>query len=661
MDSQKYIASLLCSTLFILVGTTQLHAEDVKLPEVTVTAQAEQQVEDKLMLSPGTVTVIRPEDSTGEQKNLPDLLKQVPGLHIIETKGRGSYTTASIRGSSSSQVAVYVDGVLQNLGSESAVDISAIPVNNVAQIEVYRGYIPAKFGGASMGGVINIITKEPEITGGSVTLSDDTYSKRRAGIIINTPLTHGKLSAAANIEDNKGDFKYRNDNNTPYTLQDDYDTHRQNNHDKNSDILLKYGGDKLSLQGSWKKNDRDLPYSAPGEDKASSMSGANLDTEQYNAIATYSDAFNNLEYNIRMEYLNQVKKYSDPFDKIGGWGQQHNKYTTRRFGGEVNGSLPLGENHYIEFLLNKYDERLTTDGDIINHLGGDKKHSRTFWNAQIQDTITLNEDGTIWFTPVIRWNNSDDKTDFSYGGAITGQIGTHWTAKVTGGTYNRAPNLYERYGDGAFIISNPNLKWEEGTQYDAGISWNGSIRNAAVTAELTYFYRKSENLIDYVMANPRYARYINIGKTEVNGVEFEAIVKYNKWDMYVNATWMDPKNKTEGYLYDTTLPNRPKWEGTVRISRKILKEDRATLFGEVHHTGENYYDMLDEIGWDNLTTVNGGIKYDLNNDLKIVAGVNDIFNKAPDVQLFATQAGPSRMLWYPMQGRTIYATVIWSF
>ena len=33
-------------------------------------------------LSPGTVTVIRPEEYKGEQKDLPDLLKMVPGVSL---------------------------------------------------------------------------------------------------------------------------------------------------------------------------------------------------------------------------------------------------------------------------------------------------------------------------------------------------------------------------------------------------------------------------------------------------------------------------------------------------------------------------------------------------------------------------------------------------
>ena len=40
-------------------------------------------------------------------------------------------------------------------------DISTIPVKNVERIEVYRGYIPARFGGTFIGGVVNIVTKRP--------------------------------------------------------------------------------------------------------------------------------------------------------------------------------------------------------------------------------------------------------------------------------------------------------------------------------------------------------------------------------------------------------------------------------------------------------------------------------------------------------------------
>lgn len=127
----------------------------------TVTVEAPRpKWEDKL--SPGTVTVIEPAKYKGEQKTLPDLLKEVPGVHIREVNGKGQYTTVTVRGSTAAQVGVFVDGVLSNLGGDSAVDISTIPIKNVERIEVYRGYIPSRFGGTFIGGVINIVTKKPK-------------------------------------------------------------------------------------------------------------------------------------------------------------------------------------------------------------------------------------------------------------------------------------------------------------------------------------------------------------------------------------------------------------------------------------------------------------------------------------------------------------------
>ena len=97
---KSFIAIALLSLLCLTPGGAGAAERPAELPAEKITADAGE--EDKLLLSPGTVTVIKPQEMKGEQKNLPELLKQVPGLHIVETKGRGAYTTASVRGSSAS-------------------------------------------------------------------------------------------------------------------------------------------------------------------------------------------------------------------------------------------------------------------------------------------------------------------------------------------------------------------------------------------------------------------------------------------------------------------------------------------------------------------------------------------------------------------------------
>lgn len=161
-------------------------------------------------LSPGTVTIIRPEEYKGEQKDLPDLLKMVPGVHVREVNGKGQYTVVNVRGSTAAQVGVFVDGVMTNLGGDAAVDISTIPVKNVERIEVYRGYIPARFGGTFIGGVINVVTKKPTKANISAELGKASFGGKSASLEVVSPLASGSLLVGLNYEAAKGDFPYHN-------------------------------------------------------------------------------------------------------------------------------------------------------------------------------------------------------------------------------------------------------------------------------------------------------------------------------------------------------------------------------------------------------------------------------------------------------------------
>ena len=203
-----------------VLGCCVLNATDVFAQEVDTKAELAFDLEGitveaarpdwETKLSPGSVTVIRPDDYKGEQKTLPDLMRKVPGVHVREVNGKGQYTTVTVRGSTAAQVGVFVDGVLSNLGGDSAVDLSTIPVANVERIEVYRGYIPARFAGTFIGGVINIVTKKPEKADVSVEIGKSSYGGRKGALEITAPLGSGSLMVGANYESSDGDFSYEN-------------------------------------------------------------------------------------------------------------------------------------------------------------------------------------------------------------------------------------------------------------------------------------------------------------------------------------------------------------------------------------------------------------------------------------------------------------------
>ncbi|MBP1764356.1 MAG: cirA 3, partial [Firmicutes bacterium] len=129
--------------------------EETTLDEIVVSAVHL----DKYLV---TTTVITDKEIEAKgARTLTDVLVDVPGLNLH--KGKKGNTAVDIRGVTSSDVKIYVDGVLVNplakMTSSAAVDISLIPTNNIAKIEIIKGPAPVIYGTDAKGGVILITTK----------------------------------------------------------------------------------------------------------------------------------------------------------------------------------------------------------------------------------------------------------------------------------------------------------------------------------------------------------------------------------------------------------------------------------------------------------------------------------------------------------------------
>src|SRR3954463_9386101 len=109
-----------------------------------------------------SVTVITAADIEARQnRSLPDVLREVPGLNIVQTGGAGGQTSIFMRGSNSNHTKVLVDGI--DVGDPStptgAADISKFLAGDIARVEVLRGPQGALYGSDAIGGVINITTQ----------------------------------------------------------------------------------------------------------------------------------------------------------------------------------------------------------------------------------------------------------------------------------------------------------------------------------------------------------------------------------------------------------------------------------------------------------------------------------------------------------------------
>ena len=187
-----------------------------QLETVTVTADKREMLLER---QPSSVTAI-----TGQQIqdyrlwNAKDISGIVPGLYSGNSGDERNVT--SIRGITTTSydpaVATYIDGV-----NQFSLDTYIPQLNDIERIEVLRGPQGTLYGRNAMGGVINIITKQPtNNTNGYVELDLGNYKQQRYSAGIRLPLIKNKLFFGAAGLYNSRDGYYTNEfNNSSFDKQ----------------------------------------------------------------------------------------------------------------------------------------------------------------------------------------------------------------------------------------------------------------------------------------------------------------------------------------------------------------------------------------------------------------------------------------------------------
>jgi outer membrane cobalamin receptor len=128
-----------------------------ELDSVVVTAS---RIRESSAETPPAVSVVTREDMDARGvATVADALALVPGLGLSEKGAEGSQVSVSLRGSTTNQVLVLVDGLRINDALSGLVDLSRIPLESVERIEVMRGGGSSLHGGDALGGVVNVVTK----------------------------------------------------------------------------------------------------------------------------------------------------------------------------------------------------------------------------------------------------------------------------------------------------------------------------------------------------------------------------------------------------------------------------------------------------------------------------------------------------------------------
>ena len=150
------LLGLLCFNSVLATQPDSTSHVDKLIEGVTVQGKS---IERQLRSLGLPISVISLRQIQGTASSVEDILTRTAGITLRQTGGVGSSSRLSVRGLEGKRIGIYIDE--QPIGELSeAISLNDIPLDMIERIEVYKGIVPNKMGGNSMGGAVNIVLKE---------------------------------------------------------------------------------------------------------------------------------------------------------------------------------------------------------------------------------------------------------------------------------------------------------------------------------------------------------------------------------------------------------------------------------------------------------------------------------------------------------------------
>lgn len=248
------------AALCLVLTTTTLHAEPVKLDPVIVTATRTATAVSQIASS---VTVITSEEIAEQQKTqVLDVLRSVPGVNLVQTGNTGGAVSVYLRGTDTKHTLVLIDGIeFRDVAGFGGADLSNLTTDNIEQIEIVRGAQSVLYGSDAIGGVINIITKKGTQTPqGHISVEGGSYNtfKENAGFSFGGERAQTSFSISRTDTDG-------------YSTANENDGNREDDGYQNTTVLLNVGvqpTDNFDLQLNLRSTEAEYDYDASRFDSA---------------------------------------------------------------------------------------------------------------------------------------------------------------------------------------------------------------------------------------------------------------------------------------------------------------------------------------------------------------------------------------------------------
>jgi len=562
-------------------------------------------------------------------RNAAEVLQNVQGVTIKDYGGLSGIKTISLRGSSSEQVLVLLDGQRINNPQTGQVDLGQLPLEGIKQIEVVRGGNSALYGADAVGGVINLITDDgshnkPGFTGSAkITLASfQTYSMESSlKYIQNQWLIHSALDVLSS----KGNFPYKDNYGVSQTR-------------KNADVLSKDIYFKVVRNFGKVELNRKLDLSFKWFDAERGAPGA-IEPYYYHARQWDRNHLLNMLFTSKLfNYHNDLRFQTYYYDN---WNKYRNNESLSPIRSEFRAKT-FGAEIQLESVLNSTFSFTYGAGmrlDQMQNYESDTRRERLNSYLFLLNESTYRIDAlilkSIVFVPSLRYDKNSDYTDnLSPKAGFVFNLGESWKTSLKGnlGYSYRAPTFNDLYWpEDAWTKGNSSLKPEHGYDWDAGIRCQIPMING-IFLESTYFENRMKDLIIWQQNDQALWTPENVDRSLIRGVESSITLKPvdHYWQLSANYTYLNARNisgtDAEKNKY---LVYRPMH--TFNMFSDITLNPISINY-QFQYTSRRYTDKSNY--WDNslepYTISNIGCSYEFNLDhssMNISLQIKNLFNE----------------------------------
>ena len=521
-----------------------------------------------------------------------DAIATMPGVTINQNGSFGGAASVRIRGASSEQTLVIIDGVVANdpTSPGGGFNFAHLDPANVERIEVLKGPQSTLWGTDAIGGVVNIISKRPQQgIGGSVFAQAGSYGSTRGGAEIQGAGERFDFRLAASGTSTDGISKA--DENNGNTEEDGYDATIVS-----AKAGVRFAGE-ARLQANLLWTDAESEFDSFSFGDQGNIADGDETTKTEELVANISLHLPLLEGRLENVLL---AGYSD-IDRISfNAGAPSFSSKGDRIMYRYQGTLRINDANRLAFGVEREDIEANGDDTSINGLFA-------LYELQASDVLNL--------TFGLRRDDHD-----RFDAETTGRIALAYnpsdqvTLRASWGEGFKAPSLFQT----TFFccgVTGPNaaLKPETSDAYDVGVTF----RTADARGEfgLTYFDQDTTNLIDFSFG---IGSYENIASATSKGVEVDGHYQFSEWlDTAIAYAYID----AEDGIGDT-LARVPKHSGDLLFTLNPHGRARGTLL--VKYNGEEHDANGVVPSW---TRVDLAGRFAFSESIELYARVENLFDR----------------------------------